>query len=369
MKNARAPLDLKKLKVLPLLRRLSRRSLERMLMDPEQPPPFCPSETLATVRECATRIRAARERNSSVILMFGADVVKHGLHSVVNRLVERRLVTHLATDGAGVIHDWELAFLGKTEENVRDNIATGTFGMWDETGRNLHLALLVGATGGQGFGQSVGRFITEDGTTLPAVKTLEQELRNSPSHALAPARAELLRAMVAHKLPEGRVNVAHPHKNTSLLATAFRQGAWFTVHPGIGCDTTATHPMFRGAAIGRSADIDFRLLGGAIENLDGGVILSVGSPNMAAQVFQKALSCVNNLRLQNARPAVEQHSTYVVDLQDGGNWDWQQGEPPKTHPAHNQGFCQNFAHLGGHMKYIQCDNVVFLHNLLALLPA
>ena len=367
MKNPRAPLDLKRIKVLPLLRRKSLSTLEKILVDPDETPPPCPPETLAIIRDCAARIQAAHERGAAVILMYGAHLVKNGLHRVVNRLVKRGFVTHLATNGAGVIHDWELAYLGKTEENVRENIAAGRFGTWDETGRNVNLAALAGALHGQGFGQSVGQFIEQDGTALPSVTTLESELRSAPSHPLSPARAELLRAMVANKLPEGRIEVKHPHKLTSLLANAFRYNTSLTVHPGIGYDIIATHPMFRGAAIGRAADIDFRLLGSSIDNLDGGVVLSVGSAIMAPQVFEKSLSCVNNLRLQDGRKAVEGHWIYVVDLQDGGNWDWSGGEPPKTCPAYYLRFCKSFSRMGGIMKYAQCDNGVFLRNLLVQL--
>jgi hypothetical protein len=141
------------------------------------------------------------------------------------------------------------------------------------------------------------------------------------------------------------------------------------VHPGIGYDIIATHPMFRGAVIGRAADIDFRLVGSAIEELDGGVVLSIGSAIMAPQVFEKSLSCVNNLRLQAGRKIVSGHTIYVVDIQDGGNWDWSRGEPPKDNPAYYLRFCKSFTRMGGEMKYVQCDNVAFLHNLLHALSA
>ena len=369
MKNSHPPLDLKRVKVLPLAKRRSLSTLAEILIDPDQPPPPCPRAMLATIKDCAARIRSARERDAAVTLMFGAHLVKNGLHAVVNRLVEKGFVTHLATNGAGVIHDWELSFLGKTAESVRENVATGTFGAWEETGFNIHLALLAGAPLGQGFGQSVGRLIEEDGITLPSPMMLEKELRDALTHPLAPARAELLRAMVANKLAGGRVHVKHPHKKTSLLANAFRQGVPFTVHPGIGYDIIAVHPMFRGAAIGRAADIDFRQFGSSVERLDGGVVLSVGSAIMAPQVFEKSLSCVNNLRLQANRAIVQDHSIYVVDLQDGGNWDWTQGEPPKDNAAYYLRFCKSFSRMGGEMKYVQCDNGVFLQNLLARLLA
>jgi hypothetical protein len=121
--------------------------------------------------------------------------------------------------------------------------------------------------------------------------------------------------------------------------------------------------MFNGAVIGRGADLDFRLFGRAVESLDGGVVLSVGSAIMAPQVFEKSLSCVNNLRLQARRPIVQGHSIYVIDLQDGGNWDWTRGEPPRENPAYYLRFCKSFSRMGGTMHYLQFDNVLFLQQL------
>jgi hypothetical protein len=361
------PLDLNKIKVFPLAERASLSSIENILVDPAQTPPSCAPEIATAIRDCAKQIAAARARNAGVILMYGAHLVKNGAQRIVNSLVERGWLTHLATNGAGTIHDWELSFLGRTEESVKKNVATGTFGTWDETGRNIHLALLAGALRGEGYGRGLGRFIVEDGVTLPAVNDLERLLRDEPSHPLAPARAELLQTMLIHKIPPGQIEVKHPGKETSILAQTFRRNVPLTVHPGIGYDIIANHPLFSGAAIGRAAAVDFRLFGASVEKLDGGVVLSVGSAIMAPQVFEKSISCVNNLRLQAGRKTVHDHTFYVVDIQDGGNWDWSHGEPPKDNPAYYLRFCKSFSRMGGTMKYSQCDNVVFLHNLLSAL--
>ena len=156
-------------------------------------------------------------------------------------------------------------------------------------------------------------------------------------------------------------------RDTSVLGNAYKLRIPLTVHPGIGYDIISNHPMFNGAAIGRAAEMDFRLFGAAVENLDNGVVLSVGSAIMAPQVFEKSISCVNNLRLQANRAVVHDHTIYVVDLQDGGNWDWTQGEPPKDNPAYYLRFCKSFSRMGGAMQYLQCDNVAFLHNLYHVL--
>jgi len=121
--------------------------------------------------------------------------------------------------------------------------------------------------------------------------------------------------------------------------------------------------MFNGAAIGRAAGLDFRLFGDSVETLDNGVVLSVGSAIMAPQVFEKSLSSVNNLRLQDGRPTVSNLTIHVVDLQDGGNWDWTTGEPPKTNPAYYLRFCKSFSRMGGAMHYTQCDNLAFIQNV------
>jgi len=358
------PLDCSKVKVYPLAERKSLNSLEKMLVDPAKAPPAASPAAMQAIEECAGKMAAARKKGASVILMYGAHLIKNGAMAIVNRQIEGGWLTHLATNGAGTIHDWELSFFGRTEESVRNNVAAGCFGTWDETGRNIHLALLAGALRGEGYGRSLGRFIEEDGTTLPSVESLEKALREDPRHPLTPARAELLSAMVTHQLPGGRIEVKHPRKATSIVAQAFRSPVPFTAHPGIGYDIISTHPMFNGGAIGRAASMDFRQFARAVEGLDGGVVLSVGSAIMAPQVFEKSMSVVNNLRLQAGRPTVHDHTLYVVDLQEGGNWDWSQGEPPKDNPAYYLRFCKSYARMGGVMRYVQCDNVAFLHHLL-----
>ena len=102
-----------------------------------------------------------------MILIYGAHLLRNGTARILGRMMESGWITHLATNGAGTIHDWEYAWLGRSTESVRANVATGTFGSWDETGRNIHLALLAGGLRGEGYGTALGRFIAEDGATLP----------------------------------------------------------------------------------------------------------------------------------------------------------------------------------------------------------
>lgn len=363
------PIDLAKLRTRPLAERKSLTRAEDILIDPDASPPPLPSSAAGAVGECAARIRSARARGASIMLIYGAHLLRNGAAAIVGRLMERGWLTHVATNGAGAIHDWEYAWLGRSTESVRENVAAGSFGTWDETSRNIHLALMAGALDGLGFGQSVGRFIAEDGTALPEVDALANAIAGDPAHPLTAARADLLRAMRAQRIPGGTARVEHRWRHASILAQAWSLGIPATVHPGIGYDIITCHPVFNGAVIGRAGDLDFRLFAGSVDRLDGGVALSVGSAIMGPQVFEKSLSCANNLRLQHGRPIVSDHAIYVVDLQDGGGWDWSQGEPPKTSAAYYLRFCKSYARMGAAMHYVQCDNVAFAHHLLRALES
>jgi hypothetical protein len=356
-------LDLSRLRVMPLAERRSLSRIDETLVEPAQAPAACPAGVDVLVDECAERVRSARALGASVLLIYGAHLIKNGGQLLLRQLMDGGWLSHLATNGAGTIHDWEFAWLGRSTESVRENVATGTFGTWDETGRYLQLALLAGGLRGEGYGRSLGRFIHEDGVTLPTVEELESAIRSSPDAAETPARAELLRVMRVRGLSAGRQMVLHRWRNASVLGHAFCQEVPLTVHPGIGYDIVTNHPWFSGAAVGRAAGVDFAWFSGAVDRLDGGVVLCIGSAIMGPQVFEKSLSCVNNLRLQDGRGVVSGHSIYVVDLQDGGNWDWERGEPPRDNPAYYLRFCKTFARMGGRMKYVQCDNVRFLHHL------
>lgn len=351
-------------KVLPLAQRKSDARLEDILVDPDSPLPPCSEFVQNHIRNCAAQIKQARAKDASVMFTYGAHLIKNGGARILIRLMEKGWITHLATNGAGSIHDWEFSFAGVSTESVEKNVATGTFGTWDETGRCINLALLAGGLEGRGYGESLGQFISEDGATLPPSESLEKALASNPFDPMTPARAELLQAMHLHRLSDGRHTVKHPFKSTSVFGRAFELNIGMTVHPGIGYDIIATHPMYNAAAVGRAAGIDFRKFANAVDGLDGGVALSVGSAIMGPQVFEKSISCVNNLRLESGQKVVRDHNIYVVDLQDGGNWDWTQGEPPKTNPAYYLRFCKSYSRMGGAMHYVQCDNVAFIHRLL-----
>jgi hypothetical protein len=243
------PLDLARLRVLPLARRQSLSRVEQIMVDPDAPARPCQVQVAAKVRECADRIRQARARGASVMLIYGAHLLRNGAVRILGRMMERGWLTHLATNGAGTIHDWEYAWFGASTESVEMNVASGTFGTWHETASNIHLALMAGALDGLGYGRALGRFICEDGATLPAPDELAAQVASEPAHPLTSARADLLRAMQQQAWSAGRMSVVHRWKQASILARAYRCDVPVTVHPGIGYDIIANHPIFNGAVL------------------------------------------------------------------------------------------------------------------------
>jgi hypothetical protein len=356
------PLDLSRLRVFPLSERATLTRADDILIDPDSTPKPVPPAAAERVAACAERIREAKRRGASVMLIYGAHLLRNGAARILERMMANGYLTHLATNGAGTIHDWEYAWFGGSTESVEMGVAGGTFGTWDETATNIHLALMAGALDGLGYGRALGKFIHDDGATLPSAADLASAVSSDPLDPLTGPRVELLGAMGRFGWA-GRVAIDHRWKHASVLCQAYRHGVPLTVHPGIGYDIISNHPVFNGAVVGRAAEWDFKLFGGSVENLDGGVVLSIGSAIMGPQVFEKSISCVNNLRLQAGRPVVSGHTIDVVDLQDGGGWDWTKGEPPKTNPAYYLRFCKSFSRMGGAMHYTQCDNAAFVHHL------
>ncbi len=247
-------------------------------------------EVMIPIERLAERMLAARVRGAAIMVTYGAHVIKNGAGPLLNALIDAGLVTHLATQGAGIIHDWEFAFQGQSGESVRENAPAGTFGCWDETGRWLNLAALVGAAEGLGWGEAIGRMIGEDQLAIPPAEKLRDEIAADPANSLAAAKADLLWAITAHCLPTGVLRIEHPFKSYSVPAAAYRRRAAFTVHPGIGYDIIVNHPLYHGGAIGRAAGTDARIFAASVDRLDGGVYLSIGSAIMSPQVFEKAFT-------------------------------------------------------------------------------
>lgn len=202
------------------------------------------------LRMVSTAIAEAHRRRKTVLWMFGAHVIKVGLSPLLLTLMRRKVITAIAMNGAGVIHDFELAFMGNTSEDVAAALADGSFGMAEETHQYINRAIREGAAKGWGLGRSVGVMI------------------------------------VKRKLP---------YRNLSLLAACHELGIPATVHVAIGTDIIHQQSSADGAAIGKASLADFRTLVKVVSTLSGGVAGNIGSAVILPEVFLKAVSIARNL--------------------------------------------------------------------------
>ena len=191
----------------------------------------------------------ARQGGRAIIWGLGAHVLKTGLSPVIVDLMERGFVSAIATNGAGIIHDFEIALSGATSEDVDATLGPGTFGMAEETGTQLNQAIIDGVAAGLGLGQSVGRFLSD-------------------------RRA--------------------PFAQISIAASAHRLGIPLTAHVAIGTDIIHMHPSASGAAIGEASLRDFKYFTSAVARLAGGVFLNCGSAVVLPEVFLKAVAIARN---------------------------------------------------------------------------
>ncbi len=259
--------DRSKLKLRPLSERVHDMTLADVLPLDAAVPLF-DDPNLAQVAE---RVAQAHRAGAQVILMMGAHVIKRGLSRFVIDLMERGVVTHVGMNGAGPIHDFELALIGATTESVARYIREGQFGLWEETG-GLNEAIRQGAHGGLGLGEAVGRMIEEEQL---------------------------------------------PHRDVSILAAGYRLRAPVTVHVGIGYDIIHEHPNCDGAALGETSYRDFLALAHSVSRLQGGVLLNFGTAVMGPEVFLKALAMARNVAHQEGR-RINRFTTAVFDLLDLG---------------------------------------------------
>jgi hypothetical protein len=213
------------------------------------------------------RMADARRCGAARILMMGAHVLRAGVARYLIDLMERGLISHVAMNGAGPIHDWEFALIGATTESVARYIQSGEFGLWRETGR-MNDVIVDAARAGIGMGEALGRAIL-DGD--------------------------------------------FPHKEISVLAAGARLGIPVTVHVGIGYDILHEHPNCDGAAVGQTSYHDFLIFVESVRQLEGGVLLNLGSAVMGPEVYLKALAMARNVAHQQGR-AIRQFTTAVFDL-------------------------------------------------------
>ncbi|MCP4192461.1 MAG: hypothetical protein GY768_17745 [Planctomycetaceae bacterium] len=352
------------IKMEPLSARPNKKFIEQDHIASHAEPGPLPAIGQEMIHELSERIRAARNNDRPVMITFGAHAIKNGLGPVLLGLIENNWVTHLATNGAGIIHDWEFAFQGKSCEDVSQMVEEGRFGNWEETGFHINLALNIGAYEGRGYGESVGALIENESFTIPDQEVLCQSIQNllidHPDRAAA--GADLLHIIRRFQLPPGQTSVPHPWKKFSIQAGAFRLGVPLTGHPMIGHDIIYNHPMNHCASLGRTAERDFLCFAESVSKLEGGVYISIGSAVMSPMVFEKSLSISQNLAIQQ-QTHIDNHFIFINDLAKS-TWDWSQGEPPEDNPAYYLRYNKSFSRMGGEMRYLQADNRDFLLSLI-----
>jgi phosphoheptose isomerase len=239
--------DLRKVRTVPLAHQTSRVTLKH-LVTPGAPLPAFES---ADLMEVARAIAKARQAGRPVMWNIGAHVVKRGLSPLLIDLLERGIITHLSSNGAATIHDFEIALQGSTSEDVPSALENGTFGMAEETGFLMNQAIRAGARDGLGMGEALGRMIAHDERFV--------------------------------------------HRQYSLLYTAYRLHIPYTVHVALGTDFIHQHPTVDFAAIGWASGQDFKIFTASVCDLEGGVFCNFGSAVIGPEIFLKAFSIARNL--------------------------------------------------------------------------
>jgi deoxyhypusine synthase len=251
------PVTLKRVKTYSINRRKSKVSLSAIGTMPARgdslktfldklPHILAVNDFMATVKA----IVSARKNRRPVILGMGAHPIKVGLSPVITDLMKKNIITAIATNGACIVHDFELSFAGHTSEDVGEELNKATFGMARETGRYLNKAITSGVKKGYGIGKSVGEMISKSRFRF---------------------------------------------KERNIFATAFELGIPATVHVAVGTDIIHMHPDADGASIGEGSFRDFRLLASVVSDLEGGVYINLGSAVIMPEVFLKALTIARNL--------------------------------------------------------------------------
>jgi hypothetical protein len=274
--------DRSRLRVLPLAERAHDLTLEKIVNVPKGPRvPF----SHKAIPILAERIVAAAADKRAVLFACGAHVLRQGNAPLLIDLMQRGLLSHLALNGAGAIHDFELAMIGQTCESVARYVREGQFGLWQESSR-INDAVNAGHRDGLGFGEAVGMYIEE---------------RKFPNRA------------------------------TSVLAAGYRLRVPVTVHVAIGQDIVHEHPNFDGAAAGATSLTDFLVFTETVTRLEAGVFLNIGSAVMGPEVYLKALAMARNVAHQR-NERIAHFTTAVFDLPELG--DDLTHEAPKNDPRY-----------------------------------
>ncbi|MBN2853705.1 MAG: hypothetical protein JXQ23_13295 [Clostridia bacterium] len=235
-----------------------------VMMDINQKPALLHDEKIDIIVE---KIKQAKKKNATVMMMMGAHVIRAGCTPWLIRLMEEGYITHFALNGAGSIHDFEFAMIGATTESVAKYISEGQFGLWKESGF-INDYVNEGVSNGLGYGEALGKAIEENN---------------------------------------------FKYKKYSLLAAGYRMQIPVTVHVGIGLDFIHQHANCDGGAIGLGSYRDFLIYAKSIQNLENGVFLNFGSAVTGPEVYLKALSMARNTAHQK-NEKIAHFTTAVFDL-------------------------------------------------------
>jgi hypothetical protein len=276
--------DRNQLEIKPLDQRVHDIQRDHLLELDHQPSELSPASA-ESIRTLGQALVDARSREAARLMLMGAHVIRAGVARQMIDMMQRGLLTHVGMNGAGPIHDYELARIGATCESVARYIRSGEFGLWHETGQ-MNDVVSRGAAEGLGLGEALGREILEGD---------------------------------------------FPYKDTSVLAQAYRLGVPVTVHIGIGYDILHEHPNFDPAAWGTASYRDFLTLCHTVDQLEGGVFLCFGSAVMGPEVYLKALAMTRNVAHQQGRQICH-FTTAAFDLiQIEGDT---HTEAPKSNPQY-----------------------------------
>lgn len=276
--------DLTQLNIQPLAQR-QHDVRHESLLELAAVPPALDAANMQTLATLGQRLVQARQRQAASLMLMGAHVIRAGVARQLIDLMQRGLITHVGLNGAGAIHDYELARIGATCESVARYIRTGEFGLWRESAE-INDIVRAGAADGLGFGEAVGR------------------------------------AILASDFP---------HRDTSVLAAGARLGVPVTVHIGIGYDIIHEHPNFDPAASATASYRDFLTVCDTVGKLEGGVFLCYGSAVMGPEVYLKAISMARNVAHQQGR-RIAHFTTAAFDLLSlSGDF---RHEAPKSDPRY-----------------------------------
>lgn len=242
-------IDFNKIKTIPISQRKNKVKIGNLAKLDGEVKPFINRN----LRILSQKIVEAYKKDKQVILMIGAHVIKTGMSPYITALMKKGIIKHVAMNGAGAIHDFELAFIGETSEDVQENIEDGTFGMAEETGKMMNEAINQSY---DGYGKTIGKLIHDS---------------------------------------------KFPYKGYSILKTGYELNIPVTVHVAIGTDIVHQHPSCDGEATGRATYKDFKTFVGSISKLEEGVLVNLGSAVILPEVFLKALAIARNLGYKSGK--------------------------------------------------------------------